>query len=265
MIVAKARPIVRGALATAVLAAATLVGLSHASAAGLHVGGGRLWTETVGHPCPSSLTVTRSGSGTTSSSVVVTGTAPCAGRTLGIAVQSGATVRQGAATAEADGTTTVNLDGVYTATAVTGAAATVDGWNLSATWVPPTVLPLVSCRAINNPALTCYAALTQITSWGYPALTNYHATITVSSPSATADTEWQVTVNLADPAFPFVPVAIGHNNASELAPGWSCAQMPLLVVDGQSGSSTALVGGSKTVAFYFEGRTTGTGNLATCP
>lgn len=259
-----ARQVLRGALATLVVVAVA-AGLSCASAAGLQVAGGQLWTDTASHPCPSSLTVTRTGSGPTSSSVVVTGTAPCAGRTLGVAVQSGTTFRQGTAIAEADGSTTVNLGGTYTATAVTGVAATADGWNLSATWVPPAALPLASCRAINNPALTCYATLTQITSWGYPATTNYHATLTVSSPSATADTEWEVTVNLADPAFPFVSVAMSHNNASELAPGWTCAQMPLLVVDGQSGSGSALVGGSKTVAFYFEGRTTGAGNLATCP
>ena len=124
------RPLAALLLALGVVATATL-----GSAATLTVNAASISTFTVTHPCPGNLAATTPTTAGTVSTVSVDPPDACAGLMIAVAVNDGAVVRQGTATAPATGSVTVTLDGAYTPseTGIT-VLAIVDGWHLDTTW-----------------------------------------------------------------------------------------------------------------------------------
>jgi len=279
-----ARTPVRGLLArrrtaVAVLAGALLLAFASASvssASALSLIGGKAPTSQSQSRCTAqAVAVTTTATGTTSSVTASNlDVAHCTGKLVSVTVYDPSAATWAAAK-KLEATATINAasmaltsTGSFTPNASQKVHVTIGGWPVTGTWTyaPPTA-PLVSCTALNNPALTCTATLSDFTSWGYPAATDYNAYFTVTSPSATTNVEWQITINLSHAAFPFVARSMTGNNQEQLASGWSCAQLPLLVLTGQVGSNTALVGGGKQVITYLNGHSTAAagGSLFVCP
>jgi hypothetical protein len=194
---------------------------------------------------------------------------PCRGGRVVVYTTSGVVALDGSGTLSAGAFTASTTTAFTPPGASTGRAyVTLDGWPVAATWNPaPVSVPVVTCRVLHPTAgQTCAAVVTSVVSWGYPSATEYNAYVQVSSTSPATDVEWEVTVNLADAALPFVARSMTHNNQSQLGPGWTCAQLPALVLTGQATSSSALVGGGRVVDVYLNGRATaGSGSLYSCP
>ena len=172
--------------------------------------------------------------------------------------------------AGAAGTGTVIVP-AYTPADVSGAAMTVGTWGVPAAWTytPPAVVPTVSCAVLNDPTggATCVTSNLRVEAWGYPQLNTYNMYVTVESPSTTG-VEWQIVINLADPALKLTANVMDSNNAVMLAPGWTCAARPMLVLRGQADPGTKYVGNGRTVTVWIQGKaspapTTG-GNLFNC-
>ena len=148
--------------------------------------------------------------------------------------------------------------GPYSPSEVAGAAVTIGTWGVPATWtyVPPVSAPLVTCTVLNDPTgtKTCEATNVHIDSWGYPTINTYNFYATVTSPSELQDVEWQLTINLADPAFEVDTKLADSNNGVTLAPGWSCASMPILELRGRGDTNTQYVGGGVTHTVWMLGR-----------
>jgi hypothetical protein len=247
VIVAKARPVVRGALAAALVVAA-IVGVSRASAAGLEVVGGRLWTETANHPCagPADATVAM-GSGTSYSAVSITIPSGCAGREVVVTVVDGTTVQgTGSWTVAASGATTVPV-GSYTAASNLTVQAVVDGWGLPTTWsfTPPATGP-VTCAVTGvvvwyngpggawtrrvDPATgqTCTARLVSAsTPSQYNPYSDFTVEVTTTGPG---DVQWELTVDFADPHFGFSPRGI--DSWANFHVTSTCGDRPLVTIAG---------------------------------
>ena len=189
------RTLLAAALVLGILASATV-----GHAATLAVNAGSLTSFTTGHPCEGSLAVTTPTTAGTSSTVTVTVTpAACAGRTIAVAVDDGAVVRQGTASGAA--TVTITLDGAYTPSTSVQVAATIIGWGLPATWsyTPP---PAPGSTIIAGNAFTLVTAGGWYTSGGLVC-----ADVTVQA-AEKGNREWRVDVYTT--AWPFNGATTGY-------------------------------------------------------
>ena len=199
----------------------------------------------------------------------------CGGRDVDLTVfgRDGAALASGATTLAADtsGSATVTVP-AYAPADVAGVALTIGTWGVPAIWTytPSVDAPLVSCTVLNDPTgtKTCEATDVRVDAWGHPVLDTYNFYATVTSPSDLEDVEWQLTINLADPELKVAANLGDSNNGVTLAPGWSCASMPMLELRGQEDVNTKYVGGGKTVQVWMQGKaasgpSTG-GNLFNC-
>lgn len=157
----------------------------------------------------------------------------------------------------------------YTPADVFGSALTIGTWGVPATWTyaPPATVPTVTCTVLNDPTgtKTCSTTTLDVTAWGYPRLDTTNIVFYVTSPSLAMDVQWEITINLADPALKVYSKLADAVNV-ELAPGWSCSSMPMLVLRGNA--NTRLVGGGHQAGVQLQGKatsgpTTG-GNLFNC-
>lgn len=261
-------------LAILVLAVASA---SVSSASALTLIGGKAPKAQIADRCTSqTVSVTTPATSGTASSLTVGNldTTGCAGKTLVVAVYdprvgSWAAAKKLEVTGIVNAATmTLTSTSSFTPSSSQKVYVTLGGWPVAGTWTysNPSTAPLVTCVALNNPSLTCTATLTSLDKWGSP-YSDYNAYFAVSSPSASTNVQWQITINLASSSFPFVARSMHHNNQSALGAGWTCAQMPMLVLTGQAGPNTALVGGGKTVSVYLNGHATAAAgdDLYVCP
>lgn len=237
------------------------LGLRPASAAQLPMSAASMTTVSLADRCTPSVSVSAgggTGTGATATSVTVTGLgALCGGRDLSLTLvgAEGAPLTEATTTlpAGATGSVTVTVP-AFPPGSVVGAAVTIGSWGIPVTEVraAPPVLPLASCAVLGDPSglTTCSATPTSVVPWGYPRLDQYNLYVTVTSPATTATVEWEVTINLADPSLLLVATRGNSNNAVAVAPGWTCASMPHLVLRGQSGPGTQHVGGGSSVTVW---------------
>lgn len=269
----------RRAVAVALcLAVVVLLGcaLRPAAAAQLPLRQAAMTSVSIAERCAPAVTATNgtvtSGRATT---VLLTGLGSgCGGRVVAVTLfgARGAALTSVTTTlpASTTGSATVIVP-AYSPADVSGAAMTVGTWGVPASWTyaPPPVVPTVSCAVLNDPSgrTTCEATNLLVEAWGGPPLTTYNAYVTVSSTSA-RDVEWQITINLADPVLKLNANVMDSNNAVQLAPGWTCAARPMLVLRGQENPGTKYVGNGRTVTVWMQGKaspvpTTG-GSLFNC-
>lgn len=268
----------RGAVVALLTALAlAFAGMTVSSASALTLTAGSAPRGQTPSRCTSqAVAVTTPATSGTATSVTVTNldSSGCGGKAVVVAVYDPTLTTWSAAkkfevTGSINATTmTLTSTATFTPTSSQKVYVTVGGWPIPGTWTysNPSTAPLVTCIALNNPSLTCSATLSRLDKWGTP-YSDYNAYFTVSSPSTTANVQWQITINLASSSLPFVARSMRNNNASQLGAGWTCAQLPTLVLTGQAGPGTALVGGNKTVDVFLNGHATAdTGdNLYVCP
>ena len=169
--------------------------------------------------------------------------------------------------AVSSGTADVALSGG--ATSVQAATATLDTWPIPVTWsaVPP-VTPLVSCRSLDNPSLSCSAAVETLTNpWNPPPNRQYRLYVRISTTSET-HVRWAVTINFSSALLPFTT-----RGASDIQGGLQilnpvvCSANPRTVTVQQIPSwqsAQVVAGGPDTFIDVFGYETQG-GGLMSCP
>lgn len=205
----------------AVLGALLVIAVGTAHAARLDVRAGVLTAESAGHPCPGTLAVTTTSTGS-SSSVRVTAPTTCAGRTVAVAVPAGTAVRQGSGVLPPGGTLDVALDGAFTPSTALAVQATVSGWHLPVTWT-------WAGRAAITPG-NAWTGMTQ--TWRTQGTT---VCVDVSVWTTTSQ-RWRIALDTT--ASPFNGATSGY----QLSPGWAQLESPtpvggMLHIDGGPGAN----------------------------
>ncbi|NTW40677.1 MAG: hypothetical protein HGA44_12460 [Cellulomonadaceae bacterium] len=228
-------------------------GLGLASAATLAVTSSSVSAAVATNPCPGTAaagpgavvaTATQTFGG-----VAVTMPAGCGARTVQVTVLNGTTVRAtGSGVVNGSGTVAT---GSYVAAAGLTVKATVDGWDLPATW---TYRPYVSCRITTvGSTKTCSAAITVVTGTkpgGSTEALYYDVAVTTTS---TTYVPWEVTFYLDDPVYGAVPTRLGNsdldgfsdgsttwgtNPANDVTRSSACSALPVLTVVGEANGPT---------------------------
>lgn len=233
----------------ALLAVVLLLGLGGAHAAQLQVSAGSLTTVTAGHPCPGTLATQSPGAGTTFTAVRVTTPAGCAGRTVRVAVGTGATAPQGSAVLPAVGVTVdVPLSGSYTATADLVVQATVAGWHMPTTWTWTAPTASAWCTVLSGPTTGgCQVTVAlrrtfDLWTWSW----TYYYDVTVTT-TANGWVEWQVGLLLDHPFYRsssgFTRAThLGNSDldgAGEVERSSACSTLPVVLLDGPGSGSPA--------------------------
>lgn len=202
----------------------------------------------------------------TGTAVAVSGidAAACSGKQLTVHVRSGGSTLTVSGTISA-ATATLTLPSAVTS--ANGVAASIATWLVPVNWsVTPGALPAASCVSIDDPQLTCSAAITELNYWGYPTTSDYNATIRVTSTSTTP-VRWQVTINLSNSAFPMLAKKVSDTQGGLVKVSASaCTDSPrLLVVKGTtSWGPYHQVSAGNPHDMQLHGHLTGTGGLINC-
>lgn len=226
-----------------------LTSLRPASATSLAVAGASLAVPTTSGRCASGPVALRPGDVTAGSATTVVVTVPsgCHGAAglLRLTGASGAlTTVDTAFTFPATGTEhTVTVPG-YVASAVTGAALSLNTWGTAATWSYTPATPPIWCEPTSGSA-TCSAAITQRTTAA--GVLYYDVVVTTTS---TSSVRWEVTFDFSHPFYGGGPVRLGNSDLDSYWDGartWDgdwyvndatrvggCTQLPLLSVRGLS-------------------------------
>jgi len=211
----------RGAVA-ALLALTFLTALGVASASSLGVTSGSRTSSSATSPCPGTAVVQpanpTSSAGTQFSAVRVILPVGCSGaRDVQVAFRQSGTNYTGSA--QITGSGVVTMSSAYTAAVTATVMATLNGWNLPATWA---YLP-TTCTIPASPSATCYTDLTVFNGSkpGGGVFTYYDIVIRTTS---TTPVVWEATILMAHPSLPGAPTRLGNSTLDAYSDGqtsWS--------------------------------------------
>ncbi len=231
-------------------------GLGLASASNLAVGSSRLGATDLTAPCPGSAVVTAVGATDVPAGqpayggIAVTLPAGCTGaRDVQVTLHAGSqVVTSSAGSVTTSGTlSTAN----YYAQTVTGAVATVDGWNLPVTW---SFAPPATCQVTSGSG-TCIAGVTLWTgqrNGGSSSALYFDVWVTTTS---TSWVTYTVTFDLSSPYYGTTVTRLGNSDLDGYVDGRttfsstryvndvhrvsSCSTLPALVVTGDGNGSVS--------------------------
>lgn len=264
-----------------VLTGALLVGVVFAaagpgSAASLTITAGSVSTAIVEKPCSGSLAATTPSTSTPVSAVTVTAPATCSGRQLQVAVTTGGATVEGAAAVPESGVVTVGLNGAYTPSTATQVSATVDGWNLPATWAyTPPPAGAITCYPVDpSVTATCAVSVTGWSFWG----SGYRLDFTVTTPSPTPF-EWEVRLDLSATGqqapgggtlFPGYPVPAAqwwstwtptHFSASNVCADSRSGEVPVVRLRGSGSWNRTVSASAPAQSMGFQANQSGSGTI----
>jgi hypothetical protein len=181
-------------------------------------------------------------------------------------VRSGGTTQSVSTTV---GGSTANLTLGTAATAVDGAAATLNTWLVPSSWTAVQApVPLVSCVSLDNPSLPCSVVMDAGGStWGYPVTTDWIRSFEISTTS-NRPVRWAVTINLSHSDLPVLASDLWDNTGSGLvlvsASACSASPRTVTVKGTEAWGDHHLVTSKKPVKISLHGATSGSGQLINC-
>jgi len=233
-------------LAAALVAAGVMTGPASASQLAINAPSA-LYVDSLAKCGTLSLAATASGtaSGGNYTGVTITGfSSACLGKPATVTLYNASGTALASGSVSSTTASTAFTTSSYSGTAVAKVVVKINGWVFVPSWTPPASQAPATCVAVNpggnvNTSYPCTVSLTPTSAppWGYDNGTlqwNYTFHVTWVTPPPNSNWKWRVTFNHAVPPFPgFTPkwVGLDYNPGLALAPGYSCAQQPVMTIE----------------------------------